>query len=50
MIQHDRLIFLPTDIIAQKDDSNSQSFARGFEDFVVTWPPSTNTTNINDDK
>lgn len=26
------------------------SFARGFDDFDVTWPPSTNTSSINDDK
>lgn len=26
------------------------SFARGFDDFDVTWPPSTNITSINDDK
>lgn len=28
----------------------SHSFARGFDDFDVTWPPSTNITSINDDK
>jgi hypothetical protein len=35
----------------QKHSCSSHSFARGFDDFVVTWPPSTNnTTSINDDK
>ncbi|CAF4566911.1 unnamed protein product, partial [Rotaria sp. Silwood2] len=33
----------------QKDSDNSYSFARGFDDFVTTWPPSTNTTSMNDD-
>ena len=28
----------------------SHSFARGFDDFDVTWPPSTSITSINDDK
>ncbi|CAF2707437.1 unnamed protein product [Rotaria sp. Silwood2] len=34
----------------QKDSDNSYPFARGFDDFVTTWPPSTNTTSMNDDK
>ncbi|CAF2517465.1 unnamed protein product [Rotaria sp. Silwood2] len=33
----------------QKDSDNSYPFARGFDDFVTTWPPSTNTTSMNDD-
>ena len=33
-----------------QDGSHCHSFARGFEDFVVTWPPSNNTTSIKDDK
>lgn len=42
--------FNDNNINLQKDDYSSHSFARGFDDFVVTWPPSNNTTNINDDK
>ncbi len=37
-------------LINLNDSNNSYSFARGFDDFAVTWPPSTNTTSINDDK
>lgn len=39
-------------LIYVNDDNNLHpySFARGFDDFVVSWPPSTNTTSIDDDK
>jgi hypothetical protein len=43
MITLSKLIYL-------NDSNNSYSFARGFDDIVVTWPPSTNATTTNDDK
>jgi len=45
-----KFIYLNDSNNLQKDGYNSYSFARGFDDFVVTWPPSTNTTSINDEK
>jgi hypothetical protein len=45
-----RLLNFNDDTNLPKDDYHSHSFARGFDDIVVTWPPSTNTTSINDDK
>jgi hypothetical protein len=50
MIRLPRLIDFNDDTNFPKDDDHSHSFARGFDDIVVTWPPSTNTTSINDDK
>jgi len=51
MFKLSRFIYLNDETNLQKDDYNSYSFARGYDDFVVTWPPpSTNTTSINDDK
>jgi hypothetical protein len=45
-----RLINLSNVNNLQKDTCNPYSFARGFDDFVVTWPPSTNSTSMNDEK
>jgi hypothetical protein len=50
MIRLLRLIYLNDGNNLQKDDYNPYLFARGYDDFVVTWPPSTNTTSVNDDK
>jgi hypothetical protein len=50
MISLSRSIYLHGGHQVQKGDYNSNSFARGFDDFAVTWPPSTGTVNINDDK
>lgn len=41
---------ISTNSAADDDDNISQLFARGFDDFVVSWPPVTNTTSIDDDK
>ncbi|CAF5154256.1 unnamed protein product, partial [Rotaria magnacalcarata] len=32
----------------QKDGYDLYTYARGFDDFVTAWPPSTNTTSIDD--
>lgn len=50
MIQQIGLISSNDDNNLHQDGYNLQIFARGFDDFVTTSPPSTNTTSINDDK
>jgi hypothetical protein len=50
MITLSKLIIVNDDNNLQKDGYNPHSFARGFDDFVITWPPSTNTSSIDDDK